>query len=188
LAHSCPDVCDRTSQLAKADTALQAHPLVKRLNLAAVSRLRPPLGYRAIVSAHRRLKWRRARRGQRAKAQGASAGRTRRAGGASGPAGAGSSGRAGPLAGSSLATDWLMLAILASLADRGFLPRYRGRDGNRPWASRGGNRPRNFGHFGAENRPRSAAETGPGLLFLGRARAISRARRATSWRASLATT
>jgi len=52
-----------------------------------------------------------------------------------------------------LATKRFMLAILAAQADRGFLPRYRGRGGNRPWASRGG------------NRPRSAAETGPGILL-----------------------
>ena len=76
-----------------------------------------------------------------------------------------------------------LIATLASLADRGFLPRYRGRGGNRSWASRGGNRPRNLGHFRVETDPEARRKPAPGFCFW----RVAGRLRSTSWRASVAT-
>ena len=127
-------------------TIWRRHPSHRRALL--LSRLRTPRAAEQVASGHRRLKWRRARLrrmdqraqrqpAQRAKAQGGIRGRSWTDGRARDRLGqarrAEQDGRQARRAASIGRATERLIATLASLADRGFLPRYRGRGGMRPW-------------------------------------------------------
>jgi len=81
-----------------------------------------------------------------------------------------------------LATKRFMLAILAAQADRGFLPRYRGRGGNRPWGLVGAETdPETWVISGLETDPEARRKPAPGFCFWACLGDLPR-RRSTSWK------